>query len=73
MGSINKECNPLKHEDDNFFNKWYSEQSLNGNWETENGEPCKELSTTYRECVTKTLKEKKSKLMKYCKLFNNIN
>ena len=73
MNSINKECNPLKHKDDNFFNKWYSEQSLNGNWETENGAPCKELFTKYRQCVTRTLKEKKNKLMKYCKLFNNIN
>ena len=52
MDSINKECNPLKHEYDNCFNKWYSEQFLNGNWETENGEPCKELFTKYRQCVT---------------------
>ena len=52
MDSINKECNPLKHEYDNCFNKWYAEQFLNGNWETENGEPCKELFTKYRQCVT---------------------
>ncbi|XP_057305783.1 TP53-regulated inhibitor of apoptosis 1-B-like isoform X1 [Hydractinia symbiolongicarpus] len=58
MDSIGKECTPLKHEYDQCFNKWYSEQFLNGNWEVKNGEPCAELFAKYKACVMKTLKEK---------------
>ncbi|XP_047135382.1 uncharacterized protein LOC124812590 [Hydra vulgaris] len=58
MDSIGKDCNPLKHKYDDCFNKWYSEQFLNGNWTTPNGQPCSELFTEYKACVVKTLNNK---------------
>ena len=58
MDSIGKECNPLKHEYDACFNKWYAEKFLKGQWTAADGEPCAELFHKYRGCVMKTLKEK---------------
>ena len=51
MDSIGKECNPVKHEYDNCFNKWYTEQFLNGTWSSADGEPCAELFQKYRMCL----------------------
>ena len=51
MDSIGKDCTPLKHKYDDCFNKWYSEQFLNGNWTTPNGQPCAELFAEYKSCV----------------------
>ena len=59
MDSIGKECNPLKHEYDNCFNRWYTEEFINGGWTAEKGQPCLELFQKYRECVMNALKEKK--------------
>ena len=59
MDSINPECNPLKHEYDACFNKWYAEKFLKGLWTGEEGNvPCAELFHKYQACVKKTLNEK---------------
>ncbi|KAJ1966399.1 Mitochondrial distribution and morphology protein 35 [Dipsacomyces acuminosporus] len=54
MESIGKECTPLKHEYDACFNKWYSEQFLNG----EKTNDCAEAFKKYQECLKKVIKEK---------------
>jgi TRIAP1/MDM35 family protein len=55
MSSINKECNNLKQKYDACFNEWYTEKYLKGHIT----EPCVELFKVYKECVWKSLKEKK--------------
>ncbi|XP_066918097.1 uncharacterized protein [Clytia hemisphaerica] len=63
MDSIDKTCTPLKQQYDQCFNKWYSEKFLTGQWTQKDGaEPCIELFTQYKACVTKSLKEKNIEL-----------
>ena len=55
MESIGKDCTELKREYDQCFHTWYSEKFLKGDVTRE----CDDLFEAYRQCVWKTLKEKK--------------
>jgi len=60
MDSIDKECNPVKHEYDSCFNKWYTEEFLSGKYKAlpDGEEPCSELFKKYKTCLMRGLKAK---------------
>ncbi|KAF9919764.1 Mitochondrial distribution and morphology protein 35 [Linnemannia zychae] len=53
--SIGEKCTQIKQEYDACFNSWYSEKFLKGNVTPQ----CDDLFFKYKECLLKTLEEKK--------------
>ncbi|KAG0374105.1 MAG: hypothetical protein J3R72DRAFT_372544 [Linnemannia gamsii] len=53
--SIGEKCTQIKQEYDGCFNSWYSEKFLKGDASPQ----CDDLFFKYKECLMKTLEEKK--------------
>ncbi|KAG0289024.1 Mitochondrial distribution and morphology protein 35 [Linnemannia gamsii] len=53
--SIGEKCTQIKQEYDGCFNSWYSEKFLKGDATPK----CDDLFFKYKECLMKTLEEKK--------------
>ncbi|KAF9126908.1 Mitochondrial distribution and morphology protein 35 [Mortierella sp. 14UC] len=53
--SIGEKCTQIKQEYDGCFNSWYSEKFLKGDASPQ----CDDLFFKYKECLLKTLEEKK--------------
>ncbi|KAI8920223.1 mitochondrial distribution/morphology family 35/apoptosis [Powellomyces hirtus] len=54
MTSISPECNELKKQYDDCFNKWYANKFLQG----DTTPACEGIFTLYRACIWKAIKEK---------------
>jgi TRIAP1/MDM35 family protein len=54
MSSISPECNKLKQEYDDCFNKWYTQQYLNGDTQ----DACQDIFKKYKTCVWKAIESK---------------
>ncbi|KAI9105269.1 TP53-regulated inhibitor of apoptosis 1-B [Phlyctochytrium arcticum] len=55
MTSLSPECNDLKKEYDDCFNKWYANKFLQGDITQD----CEDIFKLYRACIWKAIKEKK--------------
>ncbi|KAF9966201.1 Mitochondrial distribution and morphology protein 35 [Mortierella alpina] len=53
--SVGEKCTKIKQEYDSCFNAWYSEKFLKGDATPQ----CDDLFFKYKECLMKTLEEKK--------------
>ncbi|TPX64120.1 hypothetical protein SpCBS45565_g06085 [Spizellomyces sp. 'palustris'] len=54
MTSISPDCNDLKKQYDDCFNKWYANKFLQGDTTPE----CEDLFKLYRACIWRAIKEK---------------